>query len=194
MLPPSPACLSLQSSGHSQDCALCLSLPLLPSSLHCAPEDSVAGVLGGGRVPLSPVHFPHLWLPHSPWHAPDNSGAVHYPRHHHQALCALLWVILGLGCQVRTGEPPLICTLSPPPLLCSLYCVPYDSVAGVTSGDGAPISPVHFSPPQPISLHRVPEDELPLPPEDPAPHHLQVYGYVGLSDVFCDVCMSSLGV
>ena len=45
---------------------------------------------------------------------------------------------------------------------------------------------VHIPQPQPLSLCRAPTDQLPLPPEDPAPPHSDVWCMV-LSDVYCVV-------
>ena len=135
------------------------SQPLLSHSQLCALGDSGPGMLGGDEVPLLTCILSLLRLPQSLHWTPEDSGAVHFHRHHHQALWAM-----GLECWAGTGHLPHLttflataamlstlcsgrfwgCAHSLPPPPSYLHLAPGDLGAGMPGMDGTPPSPVLF--------------------------------------------------
>ena len=88
----------------------------------------------------------------------------------------------------------LTCALYSLPLPYYLHCAPDNSGAGVLHGVGTSFSPARFPLLHPsLSLEQL-QIRFRFLRRIQSHHHLQAYGCMGLSDVFCVVYMSSVGV
>ena len=143
-----------------------------PLSLSPALGNCGAGVPGGDGVSLFTCALPPATTPLSLHRAPGYRGT---------------------GVPGGDGAPLLTCVLL---LATAPLCTVLQAILGLVCQAGSEhlSSPAHFPQLSPLSLHGFLLINFHSLWGIQPHHHLQTYGCMGLSDVFCVACMSSIGV